>query len=214
MDFQKIIHSLEKKLQQPLPGEKAHNKMAAQHRTENFNLYKPNKDTKEGGVLLLLYPTDKEGVSEIHIPLIQRPSTERGVHSGQVSFPGGKKEPLDTNLIETALRECYEEIGVETPKNQVIGLLSPLFVFASNFMVQPVVAFLEKKPTFFANAGEVEQVLEISLEHIKKLENQKTSEITIGKYVIQAPYFDVQEKIVWGATAMILSELLEVMDTL
>ena len=167
----------------------------------------PKRPSKPGGVMLLLYPHD----GDIYLPLMKRP-TYKGAHSGQVSFPGGKFEPEDKDLKETALRETEEEIGVKSSDIQVIGGLSELFIIASNFKVFPTVGFVTERPVFVPDAIEVEDILEVSLSDLKNLSKRGVEEMTFGKYTINSPYFDVDGHVVWGATAMMLSEFLQLTE--
>ena len=211
--FVSFAEKLKKQLALPLPGEIAQFKMSASLRINAlqtpFPRYEPNAQTREAGVLLLLYVHE----DTIFIPLIVRPDTELGAHSGQVSFPGGKKEKTDKNLIATALREAYEEVGIKEDEITVLGEISPLFVFASNFMVYPTVAVCNKKPLFVPDPREVAKILEVPLLHLQNIENHKVTDLEIRNTNIIAPYFDVENHIVWGATAMILSELLAVLNS-
>jgi 8-oxo-dGTP pyrophosphatase MutT (NUDIX family) len=209
MSYQQLLQRLAERLQEPLPGKEAQRKMAASARHWNPSQYKPNGQTKEGGVMILLYPHQEE----LFLPLILRPKSEKGVHSGQVAFPGGRREQSDTDIAFTALRECEEEIGVAHQQVQLIGQLSPLFVFASNFMVYPTIGFLPEKPLFKPNASEVAEVLEVGLSHLLNPNTQKLTNIYINENLtLEAPYFDVAGQVVWGATAMMLSELREVLE--
>ncbi len=209
--FASFIEKLTKQLNLPLPGEKAQFKMLASLRIDTkqtpFPRYEPNAQTRDAGVLILLYLHE----DTVFIPLIVRPDTELGAHSGQVSFPGGKKEKTDKNLRETALREAFEEVGIKESEITVLGEISPLFVFASNFMVYPTIAVCNKKPNFVPDPREVAKILEIPILHLQNTDNHKITDLEIRNTTIIAPYFDVEGRIVWGATAMILSELLEVL---
>lgn len=202
LDFEKI----RQRLREELPGEKAQLKMASTMRSTLNLRSQPDQSTRLGAVLILFYP--KNGT--MHIPLIQRP-VYKGVHSGQVAFPGGQAEAGDQDLTQTALREAQEEIGVNPAAIDILGSLTPLFVPASNFMVHPVVGFTRHYPDFKPDAYEVEAVLEVPLDELRDITRIGSKEITIRAGVtIQAPFYDLQSHTVWGATAMMISELLEV----
>lgn len=206
--FPNFVKALEEKLQAPLPGFKAHKLMMPHLRNpERYKLQDKSK-VRSGGVLILFYPDE----GKIMLPLMKRPDYD-GVHGGQVSFPGGKKEKGDKNLIETALREANEEVGIDISKVTVIGTLSEFYLSASNFNVLPVVGVVNEKPDFVPEPVEVEQILETELKHLQKSDTLKEAELLIrNTYKLKAPYFDVQGHIVWGATAMMLSELLAVIE--
>ena len=159
--------------------------------------------------MALLYPKN----NELYLPLMKRPSYN-GAHGGQVSFPGGKLEREDVNLVETALRETEEEIGVARKEVKVLGKLTDLFIIASNFKVSPTVGILDYTPKFIPDPYEVEEVLEVSIAQLLDLGQRGVEEMTFGKYTIQSPFFDVQGHVVWGATAMMLSELIDIMENL
>jgi 8-oxo-dGTP pyrophosphatase MutT (NUDIX family) len=145
-------------------------------------------------------------LSFLSVLLIER-MTYNGHHSGQIAFPGGKVEPTDRDLQETALREFFEETGADiTPT--VIGKLTPVYIPISKFMVQPFVSYVEQKPNFSASAYEVNALIEWEIDHLlnPNIIKETTVEPMPG-YKLKTPYFDVQGKVLWGATAMMLNEL-------
>jgi len=159
------------------------------------------------GVLILLYPAD----GYISTVLIRRP-VYNGVHSGQLAFPGGRKEEHDEDLIKTALRESKEETGIQPQDVNVIGQLSDLFVPPSNFLVSPVVGYSETKPFFVADPLEVDAIIEIPLEHLLNPEASTTKTVEAGEWKASVPCYFIQNQIIWGATAMIISEFLEILN--
>ena len=204
-DFEEFVQRLGHRLDKPLPGREAQVKMAPYPVDESRFEENLNKPSKPGGVMLLLYPHN----GDIYLPLMKRP-TYAGAHSGQVSFPGGKFEQEDVDLRNTALRETEEEIGVRSENIKVIGSLSELFIIASNFKVYPSVGFIKERPVFIPDAVEVESVLEVSLSQLRDTSRRGVEKMTFGNYTIHSPYFDVEGHVVWGATAMMLSEFLDV----
>ncbi len=204
-DFEEFVQRLGHRLDKPLPGREAQVKMAPYPVDESRFEENLNKPSKPGGVMLLLYPHN----GDIYLPLMKRP-TYAGAHSGQVSFPGGKFEQEDVDLRNTALRETEEEIGVRSESIEVIGSLSELFIIASNFKVYPSVGFIKERPVFIPDAVEVESVLEVSLSQLRDTSRRGIEKMTFGNYTIHSPYFDVEGHVVWGATAMMLSEFLDV----
>ena len=203
--FLNFIEKLKERLQDPLPGQEAQDRMRASIRKpENFDLgWK--EPARPGAVLILLYPT-KEGV---FFPLMKR-SDYGGVHSGQISLPGGKREAGDKDLLDTAARETHEEIGVAREDIQIIGTISELYVYASNFDILPVIAYSEKEPLFDPDTREVVEVVKGDQAQLTSQQVPITREIQIRNISIQAPYFEIEGHVVWGATAMILSEFLEI----
>src|SRR5690606_24654850 len=129
-----------------------------------------------------------------------------GVHGGQISLPGGKKEEKDKDYIATAVRETEEEIGVSAKEITVLGSLTELYVSASNIQVLPVVGFCTRPPMFIPNPYEVEEIIEVSIDDLTKEKEVKFTDISVRGHKINSPYYHLKGKVVWGATAMILSE--------
>ena len=187
-----------------LPGNDAHCLMMPTARNDKFVFPAFNSKPIKSAVLVLFYMNES---GRINFPLIQRP-TYNGAHSAQVGFPGGKSEKTDRDLIHTALRESEEEIGIIPSNVEIVGKLSDLFISVSNFIVTPVVGFTREKPLFLPDPLEVEAVIEADIFDILdpgKIKRGTT--LARGKYKIETPYFDIDNRIVWGATAMMLSEL-------
>ncbi|MES2565993.1 MAG: CoA pyrophosphatase [Bacteroidota bacterium] len=201
--FTEFIANLKIKLQQPLPGEKAQFEMAHVKRQVVLPQSLESKNYLPSAVLILLYPNDH---NETILLLIER-VTYDGYHSGQIALPGGKAEPTDIDLRATALREFFEETGAnKTP--EVIGKLTPVYIPVSKFMVQPFVAFLNERPQFNIHAREVQQLIEWPFTNFIDAETVKQTTIEPSPGLkLHTPYFDVQDKILWGATAMIMNEL-------
>lgn len=204
--YQNFIKELEQKLLGKLPGLEAHLKMAPPERFPEEKPLSPPPDAKIACVLLLLYLDE----NSIHFPLIVRPQTAH-THSGQVAFPGGKYEEEDKDLVTTALRETQEEIGVVVDKNKTIGQLSSIYIPPSNYLVYPIVAHLEKKPDFVINQREVTSILEVKLDDLQNAKNHKTKETLWHNQKVNLPYYQLEKRTVWGATAMILAEFLEIL---
>lgn len=195
---------LERRLMQPLPGADAQRIMMPVESTKaRFELNQD--DARLGAVLILFYPLD----GEIYLPLTQR-HDYGGTHGGQVSFPGGKWEETDTDLEHTALRETFEEIGVRQSDITVIGRLTDLYIPPSNFRVTPIVGFVESRPDFKIDPYEVKELVETPISLLIKESTVKRKDIPVrGAYSLNAPFFDIAGKTIWGATAMMLSELVE-----
>ena len=206
-DFTTFIEKLKTRLQQPLPGINAHNAMASETRLK-LKMPSPNERTRESAVLILFYPAE----NQIFIPLILRPQYD-GVHGGQMAFPGGRAEREDENLIRTALREAQEEIGVRVSDVTVLGKLTKLFIPPSNFYVQPVVGYMNRKPDFYPDPREVDKVIEIGLEDLKNPSIIGRKILNVRGVDIDTPFYDILQTTVWGATAMMISELLMIIDS-
>jgi 8-oxo-dGTP pyrophosphatase MutT (NUDIX family) len=198
---------LKHRLSLPLPGKDAQLLMAHLERRINLAKYNVPQDARWGSVLILLY----EDNNVIKFPLILR-STYEGVHSGQVGLPGGKFEAADETLVNTALREANEEIGIVKQDVEPIGALTELYIPPSNFLVHPHLAKINYTPQFIPDPHEVVKVIEVSLDDLANELFVKEKEITLSNGLkILTPYFDLYNYTVWGATAMILSELKTVM---
>ncbi|NND15711.1 MAG: CoA pyrophosphatase [Eudoraea sp.] len=199
-------NSFRKRLKEPLPGMPA--QMAMMPRLSDKSRFDLSRKEKAipGGVLILMYPHE----GEIYIPLMLRPEYG-GAHSGQVSFPGGRKEPDDKDLSMTALRESNEELGIPDEKVEVLGELTELFIIASNFSVLPVIGYLDQRPDFIPDPREVVEVIETPISMLLEDDAIKERPFKVGAgFHIDAPYFDIKGHHVWGATAMMMSEFLTV----
>lgn len=208
METDAIRKLLTERIARSLPGWEAHLKMST-HMHKNARL-NPPAHSRQAAVLMLLYIND----NQLWMPLIQRPVYD-GVHSGQMALPGGKHEPQDEDLIETALRETYEEIGVKVDRKFVLGELSKLYIPPSNITVSPVLAMIEAQPTYKQDPLEVEDITDVSVNALQASENYLVKEVEIfdGR-ILKAPSFQIDEKTIWGATAMMLSELLFLLNEL
>lgn len=203
MDIE-IIEKLKQRLAEPLPGKDAQLKMAPSFRPEG----QATAHTVQAGVLILLYPNP----SELYLVLMKR-TEYPGVHSAQISLPGGKFEPKDQSLVDTAVRETHEEIGISPEKITVLGRLTPLYIPVSETEVYPAVAYMSTKPVFQIEPDEVDYLIEEPIAHLLKPEIVCSKPYKDQKYGGNIPYFDIQGNHVWGATAMILSEFTEVLKS-
>lgn len=203
-----IKKALQQRLQLELPGWQAHRVMATQVHKDARQ--QPPSNRRKAGVLMLLYPN----AGQWWIPLILRP-TYRGIHSGQMALPGGKVEPADVDIIATALRETHEEIGVQVGRDQVLGILSDIYIPPSNISVTPVLAVSEETPAYLPDPGEVAEVVDIRLQDLQNPNNLAVREVGwINRAPLKAPAFKIKERIIWGATAMMLSEFLHIIREL
>ena len=141
--------------------------------------------------------------------------TYKGVHSAQISFPGGKLEDGDTSLMETSLRETEEEVGVDKKTVTVIKELTEIYIPPSNFFVQPYIGFTQDTPSFIRQEDEVEEIVEVPLAHFMDDAVLTTRKLTTSYATnIEVPAFMLNGHVVWGATAMILSEVRELLKEL
>jgi len=205
MDFSFFEQRISKIKDLPLPGESSHHKMVPEFRIkELLELKDANTPPRKAAVMALFYPNQKE---ETHILFILR-KTYKGVHSNQVAFPGGKAEKEDDNLMVTALRETHEEVGVHPDDIHVVKELSEIFIPPSNFEVQPFLGLYKKPKPFVIQESEVAALLEVSLVNFLSEASITTKNITTSYATnVDVPAFKLNGYIVWGATAMMLSEI-------
>ena len=205
MDFNIFLKSVPKIENLELPGEVSQIKMSPPYRLE---LMEQNrvlmKTAKQAAVLALFYPNKH---NETHLILILR-KTYKGVHSAQVGFPGGKLEEDDTDLQMAALRETYEEVGVPMDTINVLKRMTPMYIPPSNFTVHPFFGMTHSIPNFIKQDDEVEDLIEVSLSHfLDESTVIQTSVPTSYEVNVEVPAFKLNDHVVWGATAMMLSEI-------
>lgn len=203
-DLEQFTSILNDDLNNELPGFEAQKLMSPSIRDHALKTSDPSI-ARDSSVLLLFYL--KNG--QLHLPLIKR-TTGNTNHSGQISLPGGKYEESDANRTITAVRETNEELGVDCKKIKILGFLTELYIPVSNFMVLPVLGYCEKRPDFKLNEFEVEEIIEMPVAQLFAEDNISEFIIEKNGFKIHAPYFPANEHKVWGATAMILSELREI----
>ena len=207
MKFNQFIEKIELLKSLKLGGLDAQFKLAPELRLRyNTDKIKANNPRK-AAVLALFYPNEKE---ETTFLLTERASY-KGTHSAQISFPGGKIDVLDTNLQETALRETFEEVGLLPTSIQIIRELTDVYIPPSNFLATPFIGFVNKKPLFKTNY-EVENIIEVSVADLLNETSLTTVNLTTSYMAnVDVPCFKLNDYIVWGATAMILSEIKELL---
>ena len=191
-----------------LNAEESHMKMMPKERLPFLNIDKTKLfNYKEAGVLLLVYKKNNQA----HLVFIER-TNYGGVHSAQIAFPGGKKEDIDNNLLDTALRETFEEIGVSIKSIVTIKEMSKVYIPPSNFLVSPYLAFSNTPINFILQKDEVQSIIEISLDEILNDKNKHYS-IMNTSYAnnIEVPVFQFNKFKIWGATAMMLSQFKDIL---
>ena len=192
---------LTKRLKQELPGKLAQVE-AIPYRKIDYGTFDMSS-ARKSGVLILFYKKENEP----HIVLIQRPVYD-GTHSGQIALPGGKVEETDRDIAHTALREANEEVGIIMDDVEVIGKLTDMFIPVSNFLVTPIIGFIDYLPNFIIDEREVAEVVQVKLSDITKIKELTLNKVKLNTGLkIEVPTFELNNKIVWGATAVILNEL-------
>lgn len=203
-----IISNLEKEL----PGVKAWSKMAVKSKDgniEKIHQYKEwlseenKKKLKKASVLIALFEYEED----IAFPVIKRPMHEKN-HPGQIALPGGSQENNE-DLENTAIREAHEEIGIETEKIEIIGRLTPIPVPVSGYLIYPYIGLVEKEPEWKICKEEVDELFIIKMSELIDANNGSSEEWIIEDKKLDVPVFKVGQQTIWGATASVLSELLE-----
>lgn len=194
---------LKESVKRELPGAKTHRLLLPPGRELN-----PNGDKStilQSSVLMLLFPVHQK----INTCLIRRTATMRN-HSGQIAFPGGRYELSDKDLMQTALRESFEEIGTDSNQVEIIGSLTPLYVQVSNFIINPFLGWSDTVPDFKIDNHEVESLIMIPVEKLVHHSTFQVQNVTTIHGTFEVPGFYVGGSFIWGATAMIISEFNEI----
>lgn len=200
-----FIAFLETQLAAPLPGEAAQLKMAPEPIDEGpVRQLSPTQNANQSGVLILLFPNEQK-----KLELLLTLRSQDIDHGGQLSLPGGRKETGET-IIRTALRETQEEVGIPPQMITILGTLTELYVSHSNHLVTPVAGFMSKPPEITANSREVEEAFSVEVQSLASKKNLTVENWNLHQYVYKVPYWNVHRVPLWGATAMILSEFLEI----
>jgi 8-oxo-dGTP pyrophosphatase MutT (NUDIX family) len=197
------IELLKKELAKELPGKDFQLRMAPEIRIQR----KTKASAKKAAVLILLYPDE-----QLFFTVFIKRTKYLGIHSGQISLPGGKMEKNDTDISATALREAEEEIGIKRNDVEILGYLSQLLIPVSNMLVFPVIGFIPYRPNFIKQPGEVDELIETSIDMFLHPEaiQKKNEKILFRKAVI--PFYNIDGNHIWGATAMIISEFAELLQ--
>jgi 8-oxo-dGTP pyrophosphatase MutT (NUDIX family) len=200
-----LKNQLKSSMSGELPGSAAHARMLPPGRrmgTFDHEL----SSVKMSSVLVLLYP---EG-NQLFTCLTKRPSTMK-YHPGQISFPGGKVEKEDASPLMTALREAQEEVGIHPSSVEILGKLSDLYVEVSRFSIQPFLAWTDRRPDFQVDFGEVEELVLFPISDFIAKENIAETKIETTTGSLSVKYYPFNGEIIWGATAMILTELMDIL---
>ena len=193
---------LKRRLAGTLPGREAQLRFAPSPPRAGWRAGHAGDNTRAAGALLLIYPRD----GRVWVPLTVRASG-LARHAGQISLPGGAQDEGET-LVETALREAYEEIGIEKGAVRVLGELTPVHVIVSGFTLHPIVGVCDAPPTFAPAPHEVAEVLEVAIDELRDASRIRRGIRVREGVAIEYPYFDLLGHQVWGATAMVLGEFI------
>ena len=205
LSHQDLRERMFQRLKRPLPGARAQTLFAPELSYGRHQL-PPPQDARQAAVLLLLYPEQ----GSWRLPLTLRPDT-LPTHAGQISFPGGEVEGGET-VQQAALRELSEELQVGAADLELLGQLSEIYVFASNYVVTPCVALAPRRPQVHPNPAEVANLLEPTLVELLDPRRRGEHQIIRRGVCFQAPHIEYRGHRIWGATSMILAEFLAVVD--
>jgi 8-oxo-dGTP pyrophosphatase MutT (NUDIX family) len=197
------IETIRRAMAKTLPGLAAQEHMSPPYRSGIVprEIVNPNY----AGVLLLLYPRN----GELYFVLMLRSDHPADRHKGQISLPGGRYEPFDTDYRATALREAREELGIALAAVELLGILSTLYIPPSNFYIYPSVAYTPERPAFVPEPGEVAELIEVPLTTLLDPQTRTVEEWTMPQYnntKVMMPHYHINSHKVWGATAMVLAE--------
>ncbi|HLN56041.1 MAG TPA: CoA pyrophosphatase [Bacteroidales bacterium] len=203
--MEEFADNLKEAIRKGLPGTSVQWMMASSDRMLKDFPMVPGPDARVAAVLILLWPEN----GRIHTVFMQRPDY-LGFHGGQISFPGGKQEPSDENIIRTAFREAEEETGIRTDKINVAGMLTPLFIPVSNMIVTAVLGYTGERLSFRPNSQEVDHLIIADLNRFLDPAIIRTKPMELRGETYQVRYFAYDDYVIWGATAMMLNELIEI----
>ncbi|PCE65040.1 NUDIX hydrolase [Sediminicola luteus] len=204
MEFNVFLEQLPKIKNLPLPGLSAHAKMVPPLRRRDLEHMTVPEQAKRAGVMALCYPNESGNTMLL---LILR-KTYKGVHANQIGFPGGKVEMDDRHIQDTALRETFEEVGVPVNEIRLVRELSDVYIPPSNFLVTPFLGWCAAEPRFIIQESEVEALVKVPLTEFLAVESVQERELSTSyANTMKVPAFILQDHVVWGATAMMLSEI-------
>jgi 8-oxo-dGTP pyrophosphatase MutT (NUDIX family) len=196
------IENIRLALHQPLPGQRAHDEVMSYHRPTVAEARAKQPSPKESAVMMLLF----ERSENWHTLLIERPGNQ-GTHSGQLAFPGGRIE-LDETPLMAALRETEEEVGIASQHIEILGELSELYIPPSHFVVKPYVGLWQSTGPLRTNPDEVVRTLEVSLDYLRHPNSLQRHQVQMSglNTPLEVPGFALEDKVLWGATAMMIQE--------
>ncbi len=204
-----LLNFLEQRTSQPLPHQ--HQNLPPHIRAFRDGTSTPEHPPRVCAVMMAFF----EDEGKVALPFMQRPD-DGSVHGGQISLPGGGIEEVDKDLFDTAIREAKEEIGIQVMRSSVMGTLSEVYIPPSNSLVTPVLASLPSRPErYIPDPSEVAQVLEVAIADLRDPANHTEKAVTLcdGR-TMYFPAFGIDDYLIWGATASILSELFLLLEEL
>ena len=200
---------IRQKLSEPLPGAPSHLKLAPEHRAQDLANMKGNfENAKKSAVMILLFHEEEK----LKVVFIRR-SFYVGIHAGQIAFPGGRYEESDVEIKNTALREIEEEIGITADKIEILGQLTDIYVPPSNFLISIFVGYLAEKPQYKPDEREVAEVIEVDLDEFFQNDVIQEKEFVVpsAKTSVNALYYRITNADLWGASAMVMTEFLDIL---
>ena len=210
-----VITKLRNSLKRELPGIKSWKRMSVKSETgesiESESLEKYERilskvkldSMKKAAVLLALFKKNDEW----YFPLIKRPMHERN-HPGQIALPGGAKEKNE-KIVYTAIREAFEEVGIEIKNRDIMGQLTPLPVPVSGYLIYPFIGLLEKEPKWVLNEDEVDKLIVTKVSDLIDADNNYSETWELHGNKVEVPHFRIKDNAIWGATASVLSEFID-----
>jgi 8-oxo-dGTP pyrophosphatase MutT (NUDIX family) len=202
------VDGLRERLKLPLPGLSAQEKMMG--RVLSMPVKAPD-NARPSAVLCLLFPMH----DELYLLLMKR-REDKTAHSGQVSFPGGSADSTDADLTATALREAQEEVGIVSSDVEILGALTPLYIPVSNFNVYPFVGYAKQRPAYNLSHNEVSYIIEVPLKSLLHADRKTVTDVispAMPEVIRKVNAFRLEDgTVIWGATAMIISELEAVLE--
>jgi len=211
MNFARTIAAIGEIAQSQLPGEEAHTDLMPVNRPFSSKLRQSAEGYRQSAVAMVLYEQDNALMSL----LIQRPFY-KGVHSQQIAFPGGKRDITDPTIEFTARRETMEEVAIPMDSLDLLGQLTEVYIPTSKFIVSPHVFAVDSLPELIPDTREVEEIIPFKVERLLEKDSIQHTDIKFGNGFTQkrVPYFSINERVVWGATGMILSEFRSILRQL